>query len=107
LGFDKDDSSIFDRTIDFINENHLLGAQITLLTPLPGSRLRIRVENENRIAPSDWQAYTGWNALIKHKNLSAAELEAGLLKIYRNIYNQENYRQRAAYFRKICEDLIK
>jgi len=106
LGFDNDDSSIFDRTIDFINENHLLGAQITLLTPLPGSRLRIRLDNENRIVTGDWQAYTGWNALIKHNKLSAVELDAGLLKIYKNIYNQDNYRQRAAYFRKICQGLI-
>jgi radical SAM superfamily enzyme YgiQ (UPF0313 family) len=36
LGFDGDESSIIDQTIDFINENHLLGTQITILTPLPG-----------------------------------------------------------------------
>ena len=107
LGFDSDVPSIFDQTIDFINENHLLGAQITILTPLPGSRLRIRLDNENRIATNDWQAYTGWNALIKHKSFSEGDLEAGLLKIYKNIYSQENYRKRASYFRKICQDLIK
>jgi len=107
LGFDSDVPSIFDQTIDFINENHLLGAQISILTPLPGSRLRIRLDNENRIATNDWQAYTGWNALIKHKSFSEGDLEAGLLKIYKNIYSQENYRKRASYFRKICQDLIK
>ena len=32
-----------------IKENHLMGTQITILTPFPGSRLRTRLEKENRI----------------------------------------------------------
>ena len=105
LGFDHDDQSTVDKTIEFINQNNLLGAQITILTPLPGSRLRVRLDREKRIISSDWNLYTGWNALIKHDSFSPGELEAGLLKIYRNIYNRENYRKRAAYFRRICESL--
>jgi radical SAM superfamily enzyme YgiQ (UPF0313 family) len=106
LGLDYDDSTVFQNTTKFINDNNLLGAQITILTPLPGSRLRVRLEKENRIISNDWQLYTGWNALIRHKNLSPEALEEGLLEIYHNVYNRDNYRKRAAYFRRICQNLI-
>jgi len=106
VGLDYDDSTVFQNTIRFINENNLLGAQITILTPLPGSRLRVRLEKENRILSNDWQLYTGWNALIRHRNLSPETLERGLLEIYQNVYNRDNYRKRANYFRGICHNLI-
>jgi radical SAM superfamily enzyme YgiQ (UPF0313 family) len=106
VGFDHDDSSIFQKTTDFINQNHLLGAQITILTPLPGSRLRVRLEEENRIISNDWTSYTGWNALIDHKSMTPKELEEGLLTIYKNVYNESNYRKRASHFRQICQNLI-
>jgi len=107
IGLEKDDTTIFDETIDFIDNNHLLGAQITILTPLPGSRLRSRLEKEKRITSNDWSHYTGWNAVFRQKNLTANELETGLLRIYKKIYREESYKKRAAYFRRVCEDLIK
>lgn len=106
LGFDGDDTNTVDATTRFINESHLMGAQVTILTPFPGSRLRTRLEQEKRILPSDWKWYTAWNAVIKHKNLSTADMQNGLLKIYRNIYSRESQLKRAAYFRKICEMIV-
>lgn len=106
LGLDQDDDQTVERTISFINGNCLLGAQITLLTPFPGSRLRERLEREKRIINSDWQWYTAWNAVITHDNFTSDELESGLIKIYRSIYNEQSYRKRASYFRKICEKLV-
>ncbi len=106
LGLDQDDEQTVERTISFINGNCLLGAQITLLTPCPGSRLRERFEREKRIINNDWQWYTGWNTVINHKKFTPDELERGLTRIYKSIYNEQSYRKRASYFRKICEKLV-
>lgn len=106
LGLDQDDDQTVERTINFINENNIMGTQITLLTPFPGSRLRERFEREKRIINSEWQWYTAWNAVINHKNFTPYELESGLIKIYKSIYNEQSYRKRASYFKKICEKLV-
>ena len=106
LGFDQDDSSAIERTISFISDNPIMGAQLTILTPFPGSRLRERLEKEKRIIHNDWQWYTAWNAVINHKNFTPDELERGLIRIYKSIYNEHNQKSRAAYFRKICEKLV-
>ena len=62
VGMEQDDHSVFDRTIDFINQHHIIGAQgTTILTPFPGSRLRQRPSVSGRITSSDWSLYTAWN----------------------------------------------
>jgi radical SAM superfamily enzyme YgiQ (UPF0313 family) len=106
LGLDEDDESTVEATIRFINETHLMGASITILTPFPGSSLRSRLQAEKRVLHSDWRFYTGWNVVIDHPNLGKQDLENGLVDIYNGIYNQESFRQRAAHFRKIWAKLI-
>lgn len=106
LGFDGDNEETVEKTISFINEHNLLGAQITILTPFPGSRLRDRLEREDRILHSDWKWYTVWNAVIRHPKFSPQQLEANLLKIYRAIYNEQSNKRRSRYFREICEKLV-
>lgn len=106
LGFDEDNNDTVEKTIRFINDHYLLGAQITILTPFPGSRLRARLEKENRVLHSDWRQYTVWNAVIRHPNFTPEELEANLLKIYRSVYNRVSNERRTRYFRQICEKLV-
>jgi radical SAM superfamily enzyme YgiQ (UPF0313 family) len=107
IGFDEDNDDTVEDTINFINDNNIMGAQITILTPHPGSRLRERLLNENRILIiDDWDYYTGWNSVIKHKNFTPEKLEKSLIKIYKSIYNYENFKARAVYYKQICENLI-
>jgi len=106
LGLDEDDSDTISETVRFITENNILGTQLTLLTPFPGSRLRVRLEAENRILHSDWRQYTVWNAVIRHPKFTPAQLEEGLLAAYQSIYTSENNQRRAQYFHKICENLV-
>ena len=107
FGLDPDDESTIDRTIDFVQANNLMGAQVTLLTPFPGSRLRLRLQAEGRILHSDWQWYTAWNPVIRHPRLSAAQMQDGLLRFYQSIYSQDSFVQRNRHFRAICEALVR
>jgi radical SAM superfamily enzyme YgiQ (UPF0313 family) len=106
VGMDDDDITVFDKTIDFINEHSIMGAQVTILTPFPGSRLRGRLMQSGRIKTSDWSLYTAWNPVVSHPVLSDAELEEGLLHIYRSIYSEQSFRDRARYFRQVFQNLV-
>jgi radical SAM superfamily enzyme YgiQ (UPF0313 family) len=101
VGLDGDDASVFRDTSDFINTHHIMGTQATILTPFPGSELRDRLADEGRITSSDWSLYTAWNCVIDHPRLSAEELEQGLLSIYRDVYNEDAFRDRASHFKAI------
>lgn len=108
IGFDNDNKSIFKKTADFIIKNNLIGAQITALTPLPGSRLRDRLEKEKRVLnDKSWDVYTGWDVVFIPKKMSSLELQDGLLDIYSRVYSAENRIRRAKYFKKVYLDLLK
>ena len=54
LGFDSDTEDIFDRQVEFIEQNGIAMAMIGLLTALPGTRLYARLRREGRLrAESD------------------------------------------------------
>jgi radical SAM superfamily enzyme YgiQ (UPF0313 family) len=106
LGLDGDNRDTVGKTAEFVRENNMMGAQMTILTPFPGSRLRERLEKEKRIVHSDWVWYTGWNPVIRHANFTTAELQQDLLRFYRGIFDRESFARRAQYFRSIGKKLI-
>ena len=105
VGMEHDDAGVFAEIADFSNAHHIMGTQITILTPFPGSALRTRMEREGTIESSDWSLYTAWNCVIRHPELSREELESGLLKIYRRVYAEDALRARAVYFKSVFQKL--
>jgi radical SAM superfamily enzyme YgiQ (UPF0313 family) len=106
LGLEEDTRETVDLTIEFVQHNHLMGAQVTILTPFPGSRLRTRLQKENRILHSDWVWYTGWNPVIRHKNFGEQEFQDDLLRFYKSIYEPDRVKQRSQYFRDVFKTLV-
>lgn len=106
FGMDEDDPGIIDDTIEFIVKNNLIGGHATIMTPYPGCRLRTRFESENRILHNHWDEYTLWNSVIRHPRMTSKELEDGVMKLFRTIYNEENNRKRAEYFKVVCRRLV-
>ena len=104
VGLDSDDTSTFEHIANFVIENHLMGASITILTPVPGTRLRERYEAENRLLPTHWNNYTGYNVNHKPKRMSVEDLEKGLLYLYETIYNEEVYLDKLQYFTELAVD---
>ncbi|NLI83371.1 MAG: B12-binding domain-containing radical SAM protein [Deltaproteobacteria bacterium] len=49
IGFDNDPPDIFQRQVNFIQNNGIVTAMIGLLTAIPGTRLYKRLENEGRL----------------------------------------------------------
>ncbi len=88
LGSDGDRKDVFPRTIEFILDAKIDVAQLTLLTPLPGTRLYSRLESEGRILrtnyPDDWKHYDMAEAVFKPKHMTPDELEDGVYQVYKN-----------------------
>lgn len=105
VGMDEDNESVFTKTSDFIIRNNLFAAQITALTPLPGTRLRERILKENRLLSSNWDNYTFTNVNFQPKKMSTEKLEQGLLNVYKNVYSYDVRLEKARYFKKVFLDL--
>ncbi|QUI21860.1 radical SAM protein [Vallitalea pronyensis] len=100
IGLDGDTSDVFDKTADFINDNHLYGANITVPTPLPGTEIRKQLEKEKRIISYEWHDYTLWDVVIEPKQMEIKALKEGLLYTYKKITHQKNANERLRYLIK-------
>lgn len=95
LGFDEDDKSSFEDLARFIEETNILFPVFNILTPIPGTRLFDKLEQEGRILSKDWSRYNGSHVCFEPKNMSAWELENGYYWLLKTVYSSE------ACFRRI------
>ncbi len=99
VGLDHDRPDVFRRVRDFILETRLHDAQITIQTPLPGTRLRARLQSENRLLEGgDWSRYNFFHVLYKPKNLTMLQLLRGQSWLYREIHSPSAESLRRAYW---------
>jgi len=105
VGLDNDDTSVFQRVIDFTLENNLYGAMISVPTPFPGSDLYNRLEREGRILTRHWGSYTLWNVVVKPAKMTVKELQDGFEYTLKEIYSNKASKKRMEYFKKIYTSL--
>ena len=101
LGLDGDPQSVFEDTAQFIIDNNLYGSAINILTPLPGTRLRDRLEREGRLLEIPWDRYSYWNVNYKPRQFSPDQLIEGLLYVYRKVYSPSVRRSVSDHFKAI------
>jgi radical SAM superfamily enzyme YgiQ (UPF0313 family) len=77
FGFDHDDESVFDRTVEFLVRNRMELAYFNILTPLPGTALFERMKAEGRIFNFDWANYDGKHVVFWPKRMSPETLQEG------------------------------
>lgn len=87
FGFDRDDESIFGRTVGFAENVKLDAAQFGILTPFPGTPLREQLEREGRIVVRDWSRYTISDVVFEPRLMSGARLREGFNWAYREFYS--------------------
>ena len=107
VGFDNDNSSVFDKLANFIIDNHLAGAQIAALTPFPNTRLRTSLLNEGRVLNTPWDNYTLYDVNIRPKRISPVELEKGILDTFKKVYSPDVAVDKGGYFKNVFFELRK
>ncbi len=100
FGLDNDSPDVFRAVVEFMEENHITG-QLTIATPLPGSRLEERLKSENRLLPEygQWERCTFFDVLFDPKLMSKKELEDGFIWAYQQVFSESSFSKRAEYLK--------
>jgi len=86
FGMDDDDTSVFDRTVDWAIERGIATATFHILTPYPGTPLYREMEGAGRIVTRDWSLYDTCHVVFRPARMSADELQAGYVRACETFY---------------------
>jgi radical SAM superfamily enzyme YgiQ (UPF0313 family) len=99
LGLDGHTPDVFRQVLDFSLDHHLYDAQITVLTPFPGTPLYARLLKENRIInPGRWDLCTLFDINYLPKNMSVPDLQQGMYWLSERLYSAETTEARRKPF---------
>ena len=96
FGFDHDDDSVFDRTVDWALAQKLDTATFHILTPYPGTPLFAQFEQQGRILDRSWSHYDTAHVVFRPERMSPATLLAGYSCAYDRFYSLGNLIRRTA-----------
>jgi radical SAM superfamily enzyme YgiQ (UPF0313 family) len=86
FGMDEDDTSVFDRTVDWAIRQSIETATFHILTPYPGTRLWQQMEAEGRILHRNWDLYDTRHSVFRPRGMTVGALEAGYRRAYQDFY---------------------
>jgi len=106
FGLDNDEKNVFNDVVEFMNNNNITG-QLTISTPLPGSRLLGRLKEEDRLIEKEpfWDKCTFFDVLYKPKKITVDELEKGFIWAYKQIFNEKSFATRAQYLKAMYKNI--
>lgn len=112
LGFDEDDDTIFDQTLDFIYNTRPHLASLNVPIPYPGTIFTKKLDDEGRILHKDWSKYRIGNVVFKPKLLNAETLEIKNREAFKKLFNLRSIfrrcidQPRRCMLRSFCVNLI-
>lgn len=81
LGLDNDDTDVFAKTVEFVQDNNIDLPSICVLTPYPGTALFEHLRADGRLPRADWYladgGATAGKVMFRPKLMSPEELEEG------------------------------
>lgn len=106
IGLEGDDITTFTKIADFVIQNNLYNAQVSVLTPFPGTKVREDFLKNRRILDTKWENYTGYDVNFIHDRISKEQFEIGITNTYKKINSEDFYLQKMMHFKKIHSKLI-
>ncbi len=88
VGFDSDDTSIFERQFAFVRETRIARAVVGILTAIPSTPLYERLRREGRLRLDEADCN------FEPRRMSATELREGYLRLVRRLYEPDSYFER-------------
>ena len=86
FGFDNDTPSVFDKTVEQVNDLKIDIPRYAIYTPYPGTPLFNRLKRENRILSYDWRLYDTQHVVFRPKRMSPGALYEGFRRAYRETF---------------------
>ncbi len=90
FGFDHDRRDVFQRTVQWIEDNRLECATFHLLTPYPGTPLFRQLESEGRLLHQDWDLYDTAHVVFQPRHMSVEDLDAGYAWCYETLFSHRS-----------------
>lgn len=104
VGLDNQTPDCFEQVNDFVRKSGLLEVQITVQTPFPGTPLYTRLQSEGRLLRDRyWDRCTLFDVNYLPKQMSVAELEAGVCWLFGEIYNEKEFIRRQRHYMEIVK----
>jgi len=97
FGFDQDDTSVFERTADFLVKSKVVAASLSVLVPYPGTKVYQQMEAEGRILTKDWSRYDYDKAVFRPKLMEPEILEDGVRWTVSEFYSRSSIISRLAH----------
>jgi len=99
FGFDEDDATVFDRTLDFVNKAALDCMTTAIMTPLPGTPSGDRMRRDGRVFDRDWGHYDYFHVVYRPRLMTPEELYRGFLGFNRDFFSFGSALQRLGHSR--------
>jgi radical SAM superfamily enzyme YgiQ (UPF0313 family) len=96
FGFDSDDKTVFEKTLNYIKKSHIICSFFNILTPYPGTLVYDRVKE--RIFDQNWSHYTSVCSVYTPAKMTSEELEAGMHWASYEVASMETIKQQLEYF---------
>lgn len=102
LGFDQDDESCFEKTVEWIERARLECATFHILTPYPGTPLFKQMKSEDRLLHEDWSKYDTSHVVFRPNRMSVDALQRGYEWCYRRLFSHASiWKRRPADLRAV------
>jgi len=100
FGFDNDDESVFERTVNFLEKNKIGLVLFSILTPFPGTGFYKRLEGDRRIIDRDWSHYDGRHIVFQPRLMTPETLQDGFYWSYRKFFSYSSIIKRIFPFQR-------
>ncbi|HEX4211345.1 MAG TPA: radical SAM protein [Candidatus Binataceae bacterium] len=94
FGFDGDDCSVFDETVNFNIGAKYDACAYSVLTPYPGTLTWYEMKKENRIVSFDWTMYDQAHVVYRPAQMTGDELRVGQGGAYADFYSPSSMARR-------------
>jgi radical SAM superfamily enzyme YgiQ (UPF0313 family) len=91
VGFDSDESDIFERQMAFVEDARIVTAMVGMLSAIPKTPLHARLAREGRLDPED-QPESGTNVIPLR--MGRSELRDGYVRVMTALYDPASYERR-------------
>lgn len=91
LGNDDDDEGTVDRMLEFCERSRIRKAEFAVATPYPGTPRWHQLVAEDRLLHRDWSRYNDANAVFRPAQMTADQLTAGYLRLWRDFYEGKEH----------------
>ncbi len=99
VGLDAHGPEVFDEVRAFVEASGIADVQVTVPTPLPGTRLLDRLRREGRLLrEAPWDQCTLFDVTFVPKRMSPRDLEDGMRSLFLDLYSAEAVARRRRRF---------